>query len=133
MPRSLSCNDQRVFPHDEGFPLTLVFNRSKYRYSEPWYFGLSHGMAFVLTFRPEDMIRMSQYPSGGGRGNPAWDFQYFVRDFQLGKCYQMVTRALYTPFESAEQIERLSRPHRKALGGNKYYIAGQSCPKNHRF
>lgn len=113
----LAWNDHREFSHDEDFPLSLVFNRSNYRFSEPWYFGVSHGMAFVLIFRPADKIRISQSPSGGGQGNnPAWDFQYFVPGFHRGQRYQMVMRAMYCPFESAEQIKRLSRPHRKALG-----------------
>jgi hypothetical protein len=111
----LGADDQRGFPHEKDFPLTLVFNRSHYRFSEPWYFGVSHGMAFVLIFRPRDAIRMSQSPSGGGRGNPAWDFQFFVPSYQLDRRYQMVMRAMYVPYESAEQVERLSRPHRRAL------------------
>jgi hypothetical protein len=93
-----------------------VFNRSKYYFSEPWYFGVSHGMALVLMFRPADKVRISQSPSGGGDGNPAWDFQYFIPSYQPGQRYQMVMRAMYTPFDSVEQIERLSLPHRKVLG-----------------
>ena len=46
------------------------------------------------------------------------DFQLFIPDYNPGLRYQMVMRAMYTPFESAAQIERLSRPHRKTLGGN---------------
>jgi hypothetical protein len=118
LPTHLASDDRRVFSHDKDFPLTLVFNRSKYRFSEPWYFGVSHGMALVLMFRPRDEMRISQSPSGGGKGNPAWDFQYFVPQYKPGQRYQMVMRAMYVPFDSAEQIERLSRPHRKALGQN---------------
>lgn len=73
-------------------------------------------MAFVLIFRPADKIRISQSPSGGGQSNnPAWDFQYFVPGFRRGERYQMVMRAMFSPFESAEQIESLSLPHRRAL------------------
>lgn len=115
----LAWNDHRDFPHDEDFPLSLVFNRSNYRFREPWYFGVSHGMAFVLIFRTMDEIRMTQSPSGAGPGNPAWDFQYFVRNYHMGQRYQMVMRAMVTPFETAEQIERLSRPHRQAINATK--------------
>jgi hypothetical protein len=108
--------DERVFKHDEDFPLTLAFNRSKFRYVEPWYFGLSHGMAFVQMFRPGDDVRLTQSPSGGGQGNPAWDFQYFIPDYKVGQRYQMVMRAMYLPYESAEQVERDTRAHRRALG-----------------
>ena len=97
-------------------PLTLVYNRSKHRYSQPWYFAVSHNMAFVQMFRSQDQIRLTQSPSGGGSGNPASDFQWLVPDYEFGKLYRMVMRAQYVPFESAEQIERVSRPHRTALG-----------------
>lgn len=113
----LGTGDQRSFAHDPAFPLTLVFNRSRHRYSEPWYYGVSHGMALVFIFRPKDQIRFSQSPSGGGQGNPAWDFQYFISQYQVGKRYQMVMRAMYLPYESPEQIERASAAHRRALAG----------------
>jgi len=111
----VATGDDRVFARDSDFPLTLVFNRSRYRYTEPWYYGVSHGMALVLMFRPKDRIRLSQSPSGGGQGNPAWDFQYFMPDDDVGRRYQMVMRAMYVPYESSEQIERVSGEHRKAL------------------
>lgn len=108
--------DDRTFTHDEDFPLSLVFNRSRHRFAEPWYFGVSHGMAFVLMFRPRDEVRLTQSPSGGGRGNPAWDFQYLIGKPVVGRRYRKVMRAMYVPFQSPEQIERASRPHRRALG-----------------
>ena len=112
----LALDDTRSFAHDSDFPLTLVFNESNYRYSEPWYYGISHGMAFVLMFRPSDHVRLSQSPSGGGRGNPAWDFQWFIPQYEVGKRYQFVMRAMYLPFESREQIIQATAPHRAALG-----------------
>ena len=111
----VGLQDQRVFPHDRDFPLTLAFNRSHFRYTEPWYYGLSHDMALVFMFRPQDHIRLTQSPSGGGTGNPAWDFQYFAEDYEVGKRYQMVMRTLYTPFKSVEQIHQDTLIHRQAL------------------
>jgi hypothetical protein len=66
-------------------------------------------------FRPGDRIRLTQSPSGGGNGNPAWDFQFFVPDYQVDKLYRMVMRATYLPFESPEQIEKSTAAHREAL------------------
>jgi len=116
VPTHLAVNDTRVFKHDPDFPLTLVFNRSKYRYQEPWYYGVSHGMALVLMFRPQDQIRFSQSPSGGGSGNPAWDFQWFIPEYQVGQRYRFVMRAMYGPFASAEQLIQATAAHRAALG-----------------
>jgi hypothetical protein len=109
-------DDERTFPHDDDFPLTLVFNRSKHRFDQPWYFGVSHKLALVLMFRPQDDVRITQSPSGGGNGNPAWDFQYLIPDYKVGQRYRMVMRAQYVPFESNQQIERVSRANRIRLG-----------------
>ncbi|HVK14029.1 MAG TPA: hypothetical protein VM597_35125, partial [Gemmataceae bacterium] len=78
-------------------------------------YGVCRGMAFVQSFRPGDGVRLSQSPSGGGVGNPAWDFQFLIPDYEIGRRYQFVMRAMYLPFESAEQVERATRPHREAL------------------
>jgi hypothetical protein len=111
----LAAGDDRVFPHDEAFPLTLVFNRSGFRYDEPWSYGVSHGMAYVQIFRPRDRVRLAQSPSGGGEGNPAWDFQAFFGDYEVDRRSTLVMRALYLPYESPEQIRRAVEPHRLAL------------------
>jgi len=110
-----SAGDNRTFSHDAEFPLTLVFNFSDYRYDEPWYYGVSGGMALVLMFRQCDEVRLSQSPSGGGKGNPAWDFQWFVPEYEMGRRYRFVMRAMYLPFESPEQIVTATARHRAAL------------------
>lgn len=111
----LASGDRRTLAHDADFSLTLVFNLSRFRYDEPWYYGVSHGMALVQMFRARDSIRLTQSPSGGGEGNPAWDFQFLIPDYQVGQRYQMVMRAMVLPYKSPEQIERAAAPHLKAL------------------
>lgn len=110
-----SISDARNFPHDEPFPLTLVHSFSKHRYSEPWYFGVNHGLAFVQIFRAKDEVRITQSPSGGGTGNPAWDFQFYVSNFEPNHIYQFAMRAVYLPYTSPEQVEKATRKHREAL------------------
>jgi hypothetical protein len=111
----LGADDDRRFAYDPDFPLSLVFNLSGYRYSEPWYFGVSRGMALLFVFRPKDQVRFSQSPSGGGTGNPAWDFQYLLEPMEVGRRYQMILRLVYVPYESAEQIQQLARQHLEQL------------------
>jgi hypothetical protein len=114
-PTHLAFDDQRQFPHDSEFPLSLVFNLSEHRYREPWYYGVSRGMAFAQMFRPRDQVRLSQSPSGGGDGNPAWDFQWLIPKYEVGKRYRFVMRAMYLPFESTEQVTRATATQRATL------------------
>jgi len=107
----LAADDGRAFPYEKDFPLSLVFNFSGYRFTQPWYFGVSHGMAVLFVFRPMDQVRFSQSPTGGGQGNPAWDFQYFISPYKVGKRYQMIMRLVYIPYHSAEQVEEVARRH----------------------
>ena len=72
-------------------------------------------MAYAQLFRPRDRVRIAQSPSGGGGSNPAWDFQVFIPDYEVGRRYTLVMRAVYLPFESAEQVRRAVEPHRVAL------------------
>ena len=110
-----SISDSRNFTHDEPFPLTLVYSFSSHRFTEPWYFGVNRGLAFVQMFRSKDQVRITQSPSGGGDGNPAWDFQFHVPNLELNHIYQFVMRAAYLPYTSPEQIEKATRKHRAAL------------------
>jgi hypothetical protein len=112
-------NDRRDFRHDNTFPLSLVFNFSDHRYAQPWYLGICRNMAYVQIFRTEDNVRFSQSPSGGGENNPAWDFQWFIPDYKIGRRYQLVMRVLYTVhdvnFASAfDSEERLARAIKQA-------------------
>ncbi len=66
-------------------------------------------------FRDRDRIWMAQSPSGGGEGNPAWDFQWFIPDFKVGAAYGFTMRVGYVPFESREQVEQATREHRREL------------------
>ena len=85
-------------------------------YDEPWYYGVSHGMAYVQVFRPRDRVRLAQSPSGGGDGNPAWDFQAFFPDYEVDRRYTLVMRAVYLPSSPRSRSAGSIEPHRLALG-----------------
>lgn len=100
---------------DKEFPLSLVNHASPYIYTKPFYYGVSHKMAFVQIFRARDNIWFAQSPSGGGNSNPAWDFQIFIRKPKVNEAYGFIMRAAYLPFQSGAQIEGDITKHMKAL------------------
>ncbi|MDB4794509.1 hypothetical protein OAG51_03720 [Pirellulaceae bacterium] len=102
-------NTPRLPRIDQDFPLTLVNHPSKYEYTRSWYYGVSNKMAFIQVFRPSDQIWFAQSPSGGGKGNPAWDFQWFIKRPKTGTAYQFVMRCCYLPYESRNQIEEMAQ------------------------
>jgi hypothetical protein len=93
-----ALDDRRECGHVEPFPLELPFGFAAHRYAEPWYFGLCRGMAFAQVFRAQDQVRLTQSPSGGGSGCPAWDFQWILPGCRVSQRYQLVMRAVYAPW-----------------------------------
>lgn len=100
---------------ESDFPLTLVHHRSRFEHTQSYYYAICRGMAWLQVFRPQDQIWFAQSPSGGGAGNPAWDFQWFIPHVQVDQPYGFVMRAAYVPFESREQIEQLARQIQQEL------------------
>jgi hypothetical protein len=95
---------------DDGFKLTLVTGNSEFEYLYPFYFGRSGENVLVLMFertRGGGELRFAQSPSGGGKGNPAWDFVYFRRDYVIDHEFSFRVRAVYRKFTSMEDVVRL--------------------------
>jgi len=100
---------------DPDFPLTLVGNLSNHEHTDAWYYGVTHGMALAFMFRPQDNIWFAQSPSGGGNGNPAWDFQWFIHNPEVGQAYGFKMRAAYLPFVSRAEVIKATELHRATL------------------
>ncbi|MBM4094928.1 MAG: hypothetical protein FJ276_36785 [Planctomycetes bacterium] len=97
-------------PVDDGFNIDLVKGVSDLEYLYPFYFGRSGDNVFVMMFdrsTAEGELRFAQSPSGGGKGNPAWDFVYFRRDYAVGRAFSFRARAVYRKFTCAEDVARL--------------------------
>jgi hypothetical protein len=75
----------------------------------------------VQLFRARDRVWFARSPNGGGTTSksPAWDFQWFVLDYKVGEGYGFVMRAAYVPYQSQEQVEEDTRPHRDQLNPTK--------------
>jgi hypothetical protein len=100
------AKDHRQFPHDHPFPLRLVFNESDYEYTRPVYYGCYGDFVWIVMFRERDLVRFTQSPSGGGEGNPAWDFQWFIDKPRKDKLYRMIYRVVYKPWVDREDVLR---------------------------
>ena len=73
-------------PLDPGFKIPLAAGHSDFEYLYPFYFGRSGENVLVMMFergRDGGELRFAQSPSGGGSGNPAWDFAYFQRGYAV--------------------------------------------------
>jgi hypothetical protein len=97
-------------PLDEGFNIPLVKGTSNFEYVYPFYFGRSGENVFIMMFeRPREggELRFAQSPSGGGTGNPAWDFVYFQRGYEVNREFCFRARAVFRKFKDAGEVIRL--------------------------
>lgn len=98
------AGDKREFKREEPFPLTLVFNESEYEYTRPFYYARYRDMVWIVMFHAGDRIRFTQSPTGGGRDNPAWDFQWFIDAPRKDQLYGFSYRAVYRPWTNREDV-----------------------------
>jgi hypothetical protein len=99
------ADDDFDFYFADNFTATLPKNYSDYRFTLPFYFGRFHNMSLAWLFDSSEVIRFTQSPSGGGNGNPAWDFQYLIPEPETHKIYSFRARMIYKPFISNEDIK----------------------------
>lgn len=95
---------------DEGFNIPLAKGFSDFEYLYPFYFGRSGGNVFIMMFekpRADGELRFAQSPSGGGPGNPAWDFMWLQRDYAVNRPFCFGARAVYRKFTSVEDVVRV--------------------------
>ncbi|NND07041.1 MAG: hypothetical protein HKN87_11735 [Saprospiraceae bacterium] len=101
--RSASDHQDLYFHPDFNAPLASHF--SDYRYSHPYYYGRYKQMVLAYFFDATQIIRFSQSPTGGGSGNPAWDFQFMIPNFISDKAYSFKARLVYKPFKDVQDID----------------------------
>lgn len=95
---------------DDGFKIGLASGFSDLEYVYPFYFGRSGENVFIMMFddpQTGNEMRFAQSPSGGGNGNPAWDFVYFQRDYAVAREFHFRARAVYQKFTTVDDIVRL--------------------------
>lgn len=94
---------------------SLAHSFSKRRFDVPLMFGRpgNGDMLYLQMFDQRQPVRLCMSPSGGGRDadrrvrNPAWDFQYILREATAGTECGLRTRVVYKPFVGRDEIEGL--------------------------
>ncbi len=97
--------ENSYFYFAENFNAPLASHFSSYRFSAPFYYGRFGEMVFAYFFKTDQVIRFSQSPTGGGPGNPAWDFQFLIPNPFPGTIYSYRARVIYKPFVTAGDVE----------------------------
>jgi hypothetical protein len=97
-------NEKATVYFASNFNARLASHFSDYKYEQPFYYGRFHNMVLAYIFHPAEGIRFSQSPTGGGALNPAWDFQFIVPDFEVGREYSFQSRMIYKEFEGTNDV-----------------------------
>ncbi|MBM3494400.1 MAG: hypothetical protein FJX72_08785 [Armatimonadetes bacterium] len=106
----------RFEPHDKG---TLYAAMSRLRYAEPFFYGLFENMTLIFMFDGPGLIRFAHSPSGGGPDQarrttcPAWDFQYILPEYEVGREYTLRMRLCFRPRCTREQVMEECRGWKK--------------------
>ena len=98
---------------DESAYFNLATSPEK-RFSAPFYYGLVDGdgfpetrddvMALIMMFDDAPATRFSLWNWGGDTRCPAWDWQWILRNPQVGRTYRHRSRMVYEPFTSPEAV-----------------------------
>jgi hypothetical protein len=93
--------------------LNITEHPSK-RFLKPVYYGLTDGdqnfdtqddtMVVIMMFDREAPIRFALWNWTGNPHSPAWDWQFVLRDPQVGTTYNYRARMIYKPFISPEDV-----------------------------
>ncbi len=94
-------------PYDPALPLRLVSGFSDYEYSYPFYYGRTGENVIIMMFRNPDEnseLRFAQSPNGGGPDDPAWDFIYFKKEYEVNKKFNFKVGMIIKKFEGKEDV-----------------------------
>lgn len=100
----------------------LYVYTSQIRYALPLYYGRFGDMTLIYMFDRVEGIRLTHSPSGGGWApagddtNPAWDFQFIIHPWEVGREYGFRLRAAYKRWSGrADILEEYGKFHASLL------------------
>jgi hypothetical protein len=93
-------------------PTNLMLHCSPIRYDRPFLYGRWRNLVLAFLFDDPEHVRFAHSPSGGGGrksgqgANPAWDFQFVVFGYEIGRVYELRGRLLLKEFASEDDLVR---------------------------
>ena len=79
------------------------------RWERPYYYGRWRDRVYAVLFKTEELLRFAMSPSGGGGGNPAWDFQILVPEVKVDREYCLRVRCLVDRWQGREWVDEQAR------------------------
>jgi hypothetical protein len=111
-----------ALPCEEGAQTLNVLEHPTKEFLKPFYYGLIDGdndlqtaddtLAYIMMFDQSESIRFALWnfiKDEGGNSDahsPAWDWQFVVRNPQVGRTYGYRARLVIKAFEGPEDVER---------------------------
>ena len=99
----LHRDDQYTATFDPDIRTALFRNFSRLRFDRPFFYGRFDDLTWLVLFSSADGIRLTHSPSGGGFNpalrshNPAWDFQFLIREPKVNQSYGFSVRTILLP------------------------------------
>jgi len=75
---------------------------SRYAFTRPYFWGEVRGLTALWMLDPPDGLRIAHSPSGGGQGNPAWDYIFLMPGYEVGRTYRWRSRLVYRKMAGQE-------------------------------
>jgi hypothetical protein len=93
----------------EGMGDKLFSTVAPVRWERPYYYGRWRDRVYLVMFRTRELLRFGMSPSGGGAGNPAWDFQILVPGVQPGQEVRLEARCIVDSWQGRGWVEEQAR------------------------
>ncbi len=110
----LHRDDQYTALFDADKRTALFRNFSPQRMSQPLFYGHFDQLTWLVIFDRTEGIRLTHSPSGGGFNsarqshNPAWDFQFLIRNPVVNQRYAFSVRTMLLPRTSRDTLLQLA-------------------------
>lgn len=76
-------------------------------YAYPFYYGRFEHMVYIIMFDRTEGIRFSNGVNPKGNyTNAAWDWQFFIFDYEVNRTYEYSARIVYKPFIDRSDVIR---------------------------